>query len=201
MNLLKRWKQNRDGATMVEVGLLAPIVLLILIAIVELSVFVWQWNSMQRTVRTGVRLASLSAPVPSGLPTLVSSTDGSFVGSYSISCDGSTRTCSSGNYDSIAMTRLLTGGDGICETQTNVSRRGLCDMMPGIQEQNILIEYRSSLNEISGAPGGLQPIVTLKVQNVSLNYTLLSMFNGALVTLPSTSATALGQDLSEGAFK
>ncbi|MAK59539.1 MAG: hypothetical protein CMK09_01025 [Ponticaulis sp.] len=201
MTLLKRWRQNRSGATMVEVGLLAPIVLLILVAIVELSIFVWQWNSLQRTVRTGVRLATMSAPVPSELSSLVSSSVGTSVGDYVISCDGSTRTCSSGNYDTTAMNRILTGGDGICASQTNVSRRGLCDMMPGIQEQNIYIEYRSSLNEVSGAPGGLQPIVTLKVKNVGLSYTLLSAFNGALNSLPSTSATAMGQDLSEGAFK
>lgn len=198
--MFKRFFQARSGATMVEMGLLAPIVMTILVAMIGLSVFMWQWNSLQRTVRNGARLASMSAPVAGQLVSLANSSPGTSVGSYSVSCDGSTKTCSDGSYDSAAMTRILTGGDGLCSSQTQVHLRGLCDMIPGLTESNIFIEYTSSAKEVGGAPGGLQPIITLQLKNVSLGYNPFSAFGVSMTSLPTASATVLAQDLSEGSF-
>lgn len=197
----RRLKRDRSGSVVVEFGLLAPAVIVLLVAIAELSVFVWQWNNLQRISRAGARMASLSAPVSSALDDLRNTgTVGTAISSYFVSCDGSTQTCSSGNYDSAAMNRILTGGDGLCARQTQTHRRGICDMMPSLTEANILIEYASSLNEVSGAPGGLQPIITLKLKNVGINYTPLSVFGGDMASMPMTSSTVLAQDMSEGGF-
>ena len=137
----------------------------------------------------------------SNLSDLVSGEIGEPLTAYSVNCDGSTQTCSQGDYNSAAMARIVTGGDGICSTQTEVHLRGLCDMMPDITAANVFIEYRASLNEVGGAPGGLQPIVTLSLKNISLSYTLFSVFNGELTSLPTTSVSVLGQDLSDGSFE
>ena len=99
------------------------------------------------------------------------------------------------------MNRILNGGDGKCEQQTQTHLRGLCDMITDLTEANIVIEYNASMKEVSSAPGGLQPVVTLRVKNSAMKYTLLSAFGGVLNKVPDTSATLLGQDLSDGGFQ
>ena len=74
-------------------------------------------------------------------------------------------------------------------------------MITDLTEANIVIEYNASMKEVSSAPGGLQPVVTLRVKNSAMKYTLLSAFGGVLNKVPDTSATLLGQDLSDGGFQ
>lgn len=196
--MMRRLLDEKHGAVAVEFALVGTLMVLALIILVELMAAFFQWNSAQRAVRAGARLASVSAPVAGDIATREWAAEGDYVPAYARTCSGATQTCSEGAYDSAAMSRILFGADGACEPEPVHERRGMCDIFPLVEEKNVSIEYRSSLNEVFGAAGGLQPLVTVTLSDVPLSYGIISRAGDMIVTLPETSATVIAQDLSNG---
>ncbi|WP_084419691.1 TadE/TadG family type IV pilus assembly protein [Henriciella litoralis] len=188
--------RKTDGAVAVEFALVGTVVIFVLIVLVELMAAFFQWNTGQRAVRAGARLAAVSTPVSQDIKTKEWAEIGAYVPDYSRVCSGKTKSCSVGNYDSAAMARLIYGADNSCAPEPLRERRGMCDIFPLIEEKYVTVEYTSSLNEVYGAPGGLQPIVTVRLEGVPLSYGIISGSGWMFVDLPDISATVIGQDLS-----
>jgi len=193
----RRIIQN-DGSIAVEFALVGTVMIMITIALIEAMLGFWQWNTAQRAAKTGARLASVSAPISSDLLTANFGTTGQVVSNYTRVCDGATQSCSNGTYSAAAMNRLVFGADGSCGPENQLQRRGICDIYRPITAANVVVTYSASVNEIAGAPGGLQPIVTVTLKDMDLNFAILPMVGSLFDTLPNTSASLIGQDLSDG---
>lgn len=59
-------RSNTDGAALIEAALVLPFVLIIVFAMSDFGIFLWQLNSAQKAVQLGVRKAIVSEPVAAG---------------------------------------------------------------------------------------------------------------------------------------
>lgn len=195
---LASFLRNRAGAVMAEFALAGIFIIMVLMSIIELSSALWVWNSAAKAVQMGARLAAVSAPVSSDLTTMTGMEGGAAPGSampYFIRvCNGQTATCSGGTYDAAAMNWIVRGSDGVCGTTVGV--RGICDLYPRIQPQNIVITYEQTGLGFAGRPGGPVPSITVKVQNLQFPTPVLGIFSGLVnLTLPPFQTTVSGEDL------
>ena len=189
---------DRAGAVMAEFALSGIFIIIVLMSIVELSSALWVWNSAAKAVQTGARLAAVSAPVSSDLATMTGLEGGATPGSpmpYFIRvCNGATTTCSGGTYSVAAMNWIVYGSDGVCNSTTGV--RGICDLYPRIQPQNIVITYEQTGMGFAGRPGGPVPSITVRVQDLQFPTPVLGIFSGlANLTMPPFQTTVSGEDL------
>ena len=191
-------RSDETGAVAVEFALVAVVIVFSMLVLIELMAAFFQWNSAQSAVRTGARLASVSAPVATDIATREWAEVGDYVPDYTLTCSGATATCSEGGYDAAAMDRIIYGADGVCARESKVEKQGMCDVFPLAEARYVTVEYRSSLNEVYGAAGGLQPLITIRLDNVPLSYGLISRARGMEVGLPGASATVIAQDLTNG---
>src|SRR5258707_1319111 len=146
--------RDENGAAMIEMVIVINLVVLVIVAFVELSVAVNQWNLAAKAVQIGARLAAVSSPIDSSLVAWTGLSDtvnpGDPIpanGGFDSVCSGATRrcTCTGGlgcTYDSDAMSRLVFGSDGVC-TAASGTRIGMCDVLPsgpagGIQTDKVV---------------------------------------------------------------
>lgn len=189
---------NRDGAVMAEFALAGIFMIMLMMSVVELTSALWVWNSAAKAVQIGARLAAVSAPVSSDLTTLTGLEGGAAPGAampYFIrTCNGATSSCSGGTYDAAAMNWIVRGSDGVCGTTVGV--RGICDLYPRIQPQNVVITYEQTGMGFAGRPGGPVPSITVKVQNLQFPTPVLGIFSGLVnLTMPPFQTTVSGEDL------
>ncbi|MBI3438413.1 MAG: pilus assembly protein [Proteobacteria bacterium] len=189
---------NRDGAVMAEFALAGIFMIMLMMSVIELTSALWAWNSEAKAVQIGARLAAVSAPVSSDLATMTGLEGGATPGAampYFIRvCNGATSTCSGGSYSAAAMNWIVRGSDGVCGSTTGV--RGICDLYPRIQPQNIVITYEQTGLGFAGRPGGPVPSITVKVQNLQFSTPVLGIFSGvANLTMPPVQTTVSGEDL------
>ncbi len=192
---------NESGATMVEFGLIASLLILILLGIVDVSYAYWQWNSASKALQLGARLAAVSNPVASDLKTITDLTDGTNVDDpvpyYKRTCSGASKSCSQGAYDDAALKSLVYGrGNASCPT-TAQSYPALCTIFPRLKPENVIIEYAHSGLGFMGRPGG--PVPTITMRFTGLNFEFIAL-NGLLglpaISMSGLTATATGEDLS-----
>lgn len=196
--MLKRARSSETGSVAVEFALVGTLLVMSLLILIELMSAFFQWNTAQRAVRAGARLASVSDPVAQDITTLEFADEGDYVPAYTRICRGATQSCSAGNYDTAAMNRIIFGADGECASEPVRERRGMCDILPLVEEKYVVVEYRSTLNEVYGAAGGLQPLVTVRLEGVPLTYGIISGEDWPFAQLPNTFATVIAQDLRNG---
>jgi len=190
--------RNRDGAVMAEFALAGIFMIMLMMSVVELTSALWVWNSAAKAVQIGARLAAVSAPVSSDLTTLTGMEGGAAPGAampYFIrTCNGATSSCSGGTYNAAAMNWIVRGSDGVCGTTVGV--RGICDLYPRIQPQNVVITYEQTGMGFAGRPGGPVPSITVKVQNLQFPTPVLGIFSGLVnLTMPPFQTTVSGEDL------
>ena len=61
--LIKNFRRDERGITFVEAMLVLPIVLIVITAMVECGMAVYQWNQATKAVQIGARLAAVSSPI------------------------------------------------------------------------------------------------------------------------------------------
>jgi hypothetical protein len=189
---------DRAGAVMAEFALAGIFMIMLMMSVIELTSALWVWNSEAKAVQIGARLAAVSAPVSSDLTTMTGLEGGAAPGSampYFIRvCNGATSACSGGTYNAAAMNWIVRGSDGVCGSTAGV--RGICDLYPRIQPQNIVITYEQTGMGFAGRPGGPVPSITVKVQNLQFSTPVLGIFSGlANLTMPPLQTTVSGEDL------
>lgn len=189
---------DRAGAVMAEFALSGIFIIMVLMSIVELTSALWVWNSAAKAVQMGARLAAVSAPVSSDLTTMTGleggATPGSAMPYFVRVCNGATASCSGGTYSASAMNWIVRGSDGVCGSTAGV--RGICDLYPRIQPQNIVITYEQTGMGFAGRPGGPVPSITVRVQNLQFSTPVLGIFSGLVnLTMPPFQTTVSGEDL------
>lgn len=189
---------DRTGAVMAEFAIAGIFMIMLMMSVIELTSALWVWNSAAKAVQIGARLAAVSAPVSSDLVTMTGleggATPGTAMPYFIRTCNGATSSCSGGTYNAAAMNWIVRGSDGVCGTTVGV--RGICDLYPRIQLQNVVITYEQTGMGFAGRPGGPVPSITVKVQNLQFPTPVLGIFSGLVnLTMPPFQTTVSGEDL------
>ena len=168
---LRRLSRDHRGSVMVEFGVIAGILGLVSVAMVDLSLLVFDYARATEATRRATRIAAIAPPI-ANLDSLLT-TD--------IVCNAptGTLTCTGGGLAD------PTTFDGIVSAMQAV--------LPAIARENIEVAYRGS--GIGGAAtGGYKPYVTVRLQNVQRPSLLLGVLTAAAgtVTFPPFTTTLLG---------
>jgi len=224
---VRRFASDRMGAVLVEATVLIPFLFVLTLGAVDFLFAFYQWSAAGKAVEIGARLAAVSNPVAAGLNGLstyaVSSGlagAGDRMPPYTITCDGSTSTCTCVgtvcfgiSYDLDAMNTIVFGRDGNqqCGDAASYYFAGMCDVGGSIRigrenvqivySQPVLLEPEEKGLGYAGRPGGPIPTVTVSLlPNLQFHYFFLNSLMGfADITIPSMTTTFTGEALSSAA--
>lgn len=195
----RKLKHDEAGISFVEGLIVFPLVLLTIVTLIELGMAVYQWNQTTKAVNLGARLAAVSDPVATNYKTLLTADyDANNVGKptpttpISIVC-----TLGAANCSDTALTRLVRGSDGACNSNFGSGVPGMCDLNPAIGPANVQVTYyRSGLGYI-GRPDGPVSTITVQVRNLQFNFFLLGALLGLnSLPIPAQPVTVTSEDLS-----
>lgn len=200
--------REENGASLIEGVIVINVIVLVLAAFIEFGVAVNQWNMAAKAVQIGARVASISDPVDSDLQLFTGMEGGADPGDpmpvFSSVCDGATTTCMGtypgaglgGTFDQSAMDRIVSGQDGACSLPP-VGIAGMCDMMPRITDENVVVTYSFGGLGYAGRAAGPVPVISVTLRNVNFDFLILGNLIGLdQLTIPPFTVTAVGEDLS-----
>lgn len=200
------FSRDRSGAALVEFALVATMMLSASLGAVEFSYLFYQWNSASKAVQLGARLAAVSDPVSSDLKNLTGLEGGILPGDpmpyYERVCDGQTQSCTNGGtYDSQAMNTLVYGRGGTsCGDSQPDPFPGMCDILPQIGAENVIVKYVHTGLGFAGRPGGPVPTIVVELQGLTFEFVMVDkLFGFTAIELPPFRTTITGEDLSTGA--
>lgn len=198
------FSRDQSGATMVEMAIVMPLLLTLLLGFVDFGYAFYQWNSANKAVQMGARLARISTPVAIGLPleakTPSVATDvGSAVpaGTYDYACTASVAgvaccsigpgTCDTSNASQASFDAIYNGSGG---------RAGMHTFLPMLAKSEVRIEYAASGLGYWSRPNGPVPTITVSITNHPFQFFFLGGLLGfGNITMPSMLSTVTGEDL------
>lgn len=167
-----RFATSERGESLLSFAMLLPLLIAISLGVLEFSLLMFDFHRAGEATRRVARLAALGAPVAD-----VRNLSGAAV----IACTGSgaSVTCSGAAGSASAFQDLLTSAQAI---------------LPAIQSGNLRVEYRASGLGDAQTPGGILPLVTVKLMNLDHKFvmpTVLGLPN-SLTFPPFTSSMLAG---------
>lgn len=167
---LRRLARDNAGAALVEFGLILPVLLLVSFGAIEFTITMFDYHRLGEAARRGARQAIISAPV-ARLETLQSVGTISCTKTSSVSC-GAATVLSSSNFDAIIS--------------------AIQEIAPSVTPANLTISYVwSGIGDLS-TPGGIKPMVTIRLANVTHQFTVLSILPALdHIVLPSFSTSVI----------
>jgi Flp pilus assembly protein TadG len=175
------WRDQRaTGAA--EFALILPVALLFLLGIIDVGRYVWRINEAEKGVQQGVRYAVVTAMVPSSLATA------DFTGSTacgSALTAGDTICAAALPTVSCTSTGCTPATYGFNTTNFNNILGRIQVMAPFVKAANLTVEYTGSGVGYAGDPTGadVAPIVTVKLQNIAFDASILLGANVAMPTI------------------
>jgi Flp pilus assembly protein TadG len=170
---LRRLLRDREGGALVEFGLILPALLLVSFGAIEFTITMFDYHRLGEAARRGARQAIISAPVAK-LETLQAAGTITCTKKSSLSCGSATmQTSASANFNAILS--------------------AVQEIAPGVAAANVTISYSwSGIGDLS-TPGGIKPVVTVELADVTHQFTLLSIvpaLDGIVLPSFSTSVVA-----------
>lgn len=208
--MLKRFAAAEDGAAMVEMTIAMTLLLALTLGFVDFGYAFYQWNTANKAVQVGARLASISDPVATGLLTAApTATPGAPVaaGAYGPFICTSTAAASCPGFSATAFNRIFRGdavatppNSDACPRPTGSLRPGMCHFFPSLKRENVVITYAATGLGFQTRLSGPVPTITVSLRNVNFRFFFLSGLMGfANITMPSMSSTVTGEDLKSTA--
>ncbi|WP_246680442.1 TadE/TadG family type IV pilus assembly protein [Mesorhizobium sp. B2-4-13] len=189
---------------MVEMAIAMPLLLTLLLGFVDFGYAFYQWNAGNKAVQAGARLAQISTPVASGLPSeTLTQSDITKVGAA----------VPAGTYDyactaSGAGVACCSVGGGLCKPENasqaafdaiydgTANRAGMHDFLPMLTKSEVIIEYAASGLGYWTRPGGPVPTITVSIVNHPFQFFFLGGLLGfGNITMPSMLSTVTGEDM------
>lgn len=156
-NFLKRLAGDEGGEALVGFAILMPILVLVCLSILEFSLVIFDFHRAGEATRRAARIAAISSPIidpanlaPGGVISCASS-------GGSISCSG------------VAAAQPAVFDSLIASMQ---------EILPLIGADNVLVEYSDVGLGDATTPGGVIPMVTVKLVNLEHTFLMLSGFPG-----------------------
>ncbi len=198
---------------MFEMTLVMGLLITLVLGFVDFGYAFYQWNAAAKAVQIGARLAAVSTPVAEGIPleagAPASTSDvglpvpagqyhyyctATALGVASCTCDAGT--CIDITADQDAFDRIYYGDDrGLeaCGVVLPDNRGGMCDFFPGIEADEVRIDYFATGLGYWTRPGGPVPTISVSVVGRQFDFFFLAF---ADITMPSMLSTITGEDLS-----
>lgn len=176
MGLCARVCRDDRGEAAIGFAFVMPVLVLVSLAILEFSLIVFDYHRAGEATRRAARTAAMSSPIMtvSGLTS------------------GGTVSCTS------------SGGGVLCAgeaaAQPAVFDAMLADMqaiLPSIGAENVTVEYADVGLGDATTPGGIVPMVTVRLVNLDRPFLMLSGFPGfgASITYPAFSTSQIGSGM------
>lgn len=197
-DLLERFKRDESGLA-AEFALVLPLLLLLLLGTIDVGIYAWRINQAEKATQAGTRFAVVTNPLAEEI--LTASYVNTSVGSTTIgqgdrippealgqlTCNSTSCTCTTGpcpgtTFDSAAFSALAAR---------------MRSVYPGVQDANIVVEYRGSGLGFAGDPNGpdIAPLITVRLVNMQYTPVTLSPI-GTTVNLPDFAYSLTSEDAS-----
>ncbi len=153
----RRLRRDDRGEAIIGFALVLPVLALLSLAIFEFSLVIFDFHRAGEATRRAVRLVAISAPVADVSGFSAGSTIQCTSSGSSVSCGGSA-TADAGVFDAV-----------VSEMQ---------EILTAIGPENVEIEYRDSGVGDATTPGGIIPLVTVKLVNLTHAFFLVQLIPG-----------------------
>lgn len=176
---IKHTLRHEGGAALPAIALLMPFMILLSLAVVELTAVVFDWHLASEATRRATRHAAVNTPIAD-----LSSFDRNQV----VNCTGGTAgtiTCDGAGANNVTVfTEMVTL---------------MQDIQPAIQSENVTVKYSDSGLGDPTTPGGIIPNVTVEIQNLQRPLFALGGFMGLpeTFTYPSFLTTQFGNGIGK----
>ena len=205
------WR-DETGAVFAEFALLLPLVVTVVCGSIDFLYAFYQWNAAAKAVEVGARIAAVSDPVAVGLnglsnqAVLNGAAPGAPIQAFVVTCSdrscGCAGTCPGlleNSFDAAAMNRIVFGrGSAACGDATSYYATGMCDVLPSITANNVLIVYSQSGLGYAGRPGGPVPTITVSLQHMQFKFFFLTALLGVNIAIPPMTTTITAENLCSG---
>lgn len=196
--------KETEGGVLVEATVMLTILLVFMLGSVDFLMAMYQWNAATKAVEIGARIAAVSSPVSSDLPSITGlggGNPGDPMPAFTRVCDGASSSCSGGTFSQSALDTIVYGrGSAACGDSTAIYNTGMCDIFSRILPANVAITYTQTGLGYVGRPGGPVPTIILSVQNLTFQFVFLGGLMGmGNIQIPGLTTTITGEDLSSSA--
>jgi len=176
MWIIKNIKRDEAGSMIPMLALFLPVLILMSFAIIECSVIIFDWHRASEATRRGAREIAISEPIADL---------SSFVRGSSVTCQGTALGSVSCTGASVVNADVF--GEVLSQMQA---------IQPAISAANITITYQDSGLGDPTTPGGILPLISVRIENLSRPLMAVGGFMG----LPSefTYPTLLTNQMGNG---
>ena len=198
-SFLDRFARDEDGLA-AEFALVLPLFLLLLLGTIDVGIYSWRINQLEKATQAGARYAAVTDPVTSGL-------DVSFVNqtigttqiqqgdrlpqlNFTVTCTSTVCSCTGSDCSALGTIALQ------ATPFANLAAR-MRAYYPGVQDADIQVEYRGSGLGYAGDPNGPDAAPLITVRLVNLQYTPVTLSPiGTSVNLPDFAYSITAEDAS-----
>jgi len=198
MKTFGRLVRDRNGASAAEFALVSPLLIFLLLGIIDVGRFMWEYNRAEKATQMGARLAVVTDPVLNGLYTYSFSISGGIAQGSAVP----TANFTSASCTDTACTCVATAG-GFCGTTsfnstafTRLVTR-MHSMYPAISAANVRVDYKNVGLGFAGDPDGpdVSPLVTVRLTGLNFHPVTCFVF-ACSMAMPSFSSALTLEDAS-----
>lgn len=171
---VRSFLRDDEGAFIVEFGIVFPVLILLSFGLLEFTLVVFDYQRAVEATRRGVRLAIIQEPVPNTTNLLLDET---------ITCTAApdnTVSCVGGSPSPDA--------DALFQQLMSTMRQ----VYPSLQNSNVVIVFEGTQVGDPDDAGGVFPLVTLELVNVTHEMIVGHLIGIDQIELPSFKASVLG---------
>ncbi len=182
-----RFRRETSGASLLEGLLVLPIVVFTVFAVIDMGLYMWQWNQAAKATQRGARIAVVTPPATdaiiqsnwvvaevgrecrdeaTGLPT----------------ADPATGTALCTNFGTVEC-RSTGCTSGTLQASFNTISDEVTNLLPTATAANVVVRYEYSGLGFVGRPGGNPVIVTVYLECATTDLIVLDFLAG--MTLPA----------------
>lgn len=205
------WR-DQEGAVFAEFAIMLPMIVFVVFGSIDFLYAFYQWNAAAKAVEIGARIAAVSDPVAPGLNQLSSQAllNGAMPGTpmpaFTVTCRSGSCTCVGvctglleNTFNTAAIDRIVFGrGRSACGQAGSYDTMGMCDVLPSIRPENVVVVYKQSGLGYAGRPGGPVPTIQVSLDNMRFQLFFLSSLLGLHIAMPAVMATMTAEDLCSG---
>jgi len=185
---LKRFLRSEDGSMAVEFSIVGILFLIVALAVIDMSRLAWELNSAKAAARAGARLAVVSLPVATQLA--------DYDAVSTLGLPGGSAVPAGAVPDYVCTSSGCSNGGTLDTTTFNAIVTRMKRYYGRLTAANVVIEYRHRGLGVAGFIGpDVEPLVTVKVRNLTFRSASLQIFGVTGLTVPSVTTTLTGESL------
>jgi Flp pilus assembly protein TadG len=203
-------RRDESGGTLVEYGMVAPLLMLLIVGAIDLSYLLFQWQGAAKATQIGARLAAVmdraapnlanfdgtgngsTAKVGDACMTISTGTINPACNFGTVTCTSTTCTCTGGTCKDNTG-KAISGAPGA--TFTTILKQ-MQIVLPQLAATNLQLQYTANGFGVVGFPASAN--VTISIIGLKYQFFALSAFEPVFPTsmsIPTSSATLVSEDL------